>query len=204
MDRVLQSNQFPSRQIRRVNYCRLFLHLRTVSVQPSELIWTSPSSVVSPVSSPANQQNMKSGKNVRTPPPHEKFGERLVPMQYKVRKITSTTRLLATSKRLSSPNLAISLRPFVRKSLGPHSRRLLCSQTILERPERCAIPSRRNPAHIDTFNLFFSDRCSRDSPWNHPHPWSRNYKPTSSSPEHSLRRLPFCSANMDSTPPSPP
>jgi hypothetical protein len=145
LDRVLQSNQFTSRQIRQVNYCRLFLQVHTVSVQLSELILTSPSSVVSPVSSPANQQNMTSGKNVRTPPPHGKFGERLVPVQYKVSKITSTTRLPATSKRLCSPNLAISLRPFVWKSLGPHSRRLLCSQTILEGPERCAIPSRRNP-----------------------------------------------------------
>jgi hypothetical protein len=43
------------------------------------LILTSPSSVVSPVYSPANQQIMKSGKNVRTPPPHGQFGGKLVP-----------------------------------------------------------------------------------------------------------------------------
>jgi hypothetical protein len=104
MDRVLQSNQFTSRQIRQVNYCRLVLQVHTVSdlatalgtltdisliksqagksgksttavfsskytpsltwLQLSELILTPPSSVASPVLFPANQQNMKSGKNV--------------------------------------------------------------------------------------------------------------------------------------------
>jgi hypothetical protein len=38
-------------------------------LQLSELKLTSPSSVVSPVCSPENKQNMKSDKNVRTPPP---------------------------------------------------------------------------------------------------------------------------------------
>jgi hypothetical protein len=90
-------------------------------------------------------------------------------VRYQVGKITSTTGLLATTKRLSSPNLAISLGPIVRKSLGPPSRRLLCSPTILKGPEGCAIPSRRNSAHTDSLKLEFSDRSNRDSPWIHPH-----------------------------------
>jgi hypothetical protein len=98
-------------------------------------------------------------------------------VRYKVGKFSSTIRLHATTKRLSSPNLAIHWDP---SSLGPHSRRLLCSPTILEGAERCSIPSGRNPAHIDPFKLLLFHRSGRDSPWIHPPRWFRNYMPTSS------------------------
>jgi hypothetical protein len=77
LDRVLQSNQLTSRQIRQIKSSKYTPSLTWL--QLSELILTSPFSVVNPVYSPANQHNIKSGKNVRTAPPHGQCGGSLVP-----------------------------------------------------------------------------------------------------------------------------
>jgi hypothetical protein len=159
--------------------------------------------VVNPVYSPANQQNMKSSKNVRTPPAHGQFGGSLVPCgatPSREKYINHWAQGYYQASLFAEPGHFIGI--LFPKSLGPHSERLLCSPSILEGPEGCAIPLRGSSAHIDSFKHLFPDRSNRDSSWIHPPPWSRNCKPTSRSPKHYLRRLPFCSAIMDSTPPS--
>jgi hypothetical protein len=152
---------------------------------------TSPSLVVSQVYSPANQQNMNSGKNDRTPPPHGQFGGRLVPCgAIQSRESYISHQIPGYYQASLFANLAISLGPSSGSSWSALSKVTLFTNHS-RGAERCAIPSRRNAAHIGPFKFLFSD-----SPWTHLLRWSRNYPPQ----VLYLRRLPFCSAIMDSKP----
>jgi hypothetical protein len=142
-------------------------------LQLSELILTSPYSVVSPVYSPANQQNIKSGKNVRTPPPHGQFGGSLVPcgaipsrenyVNHWAPGYYQASLFAEHGHFIGILRLEVSWSALLKATLFTiHSRG----------PERCAIPSRRSSAHIDSFKHLFPDRSNRDSSWIHPPPGS--------------------------------
>jgi hypothetical protein len=145
---------------------------------------------------------MKSDKNVRTPPPDGQFGGRLLPcgaIPSRENYINQWAPGYYQASLFTAPGHFIG------------TLRLEVSWSALSKANMFTIHSRRAKGVLffetqlsthDSFKLLFSNRSNIYSSWIHSPPGSRNCKPTSSSPKHYLRRLPFCSAIIDSTPPS--